>query len=481
MMPSSARRRAPLLVLVAAMIACGEPGKENPTSPPRTPADHTEPTSPTPVTPPAATDPTAPATSTSPAPPTTDPTSPTTSAVPAAPALAGLGPPSFTRVGRTGETFPIPLAVSLAHAVATDTFVAVVTTSAALSIPGGGVTIPAGQRSATVAVTGQAAGVAAVRASLRDTSFLTTVQVVADTERPRIASLTPASAALRPGGSQRLTLTLDLPARPGGEQIVLSLDPAAAGSLDPTATVAPDALEAFFVFTAGPGFSPATVTATAGESSASAALPIVRTGLVLNEIDYSQPGNPDAEEFVELLNAGPDPVDLGSLVVVLVGTGVAPREWSRFDLAPAGILAPGAYLVIAGARVAASVPSSVRVVPPLWDEYAIPDGGGALIMNDTSGEILDRVAYGNSWLSATIEFTGGPMVCTSGPIPLCYRKRVPFDTTLVEGTSASATSIVEPADAPGSVCRLPDGQDTDDTAADWHLCSTPTPGRANTP
>lgn len=453
MPPLSAGPRAAVLVLAAAALACDGPRKEAPSAPTSIGR-----------------------------PPSTDPTPPTTGTAPAVPVLAGLGPSSFTRAGRTGETFPTALAVSLARAVTADTFVAVATTSTALAIPGGGVTVPAGRRSAAVPVTGVASGVAILRASLDDASFLATIQVLDAADPPRIAALTPPSASLRPRGAQRLTVTLDLPARPGGQAIALSLDPTGAGSLDASARVAADALDASFVFTAGPAYSPATVTATLGGASATAAVPIRRAGLVLNEIDCAQPDTPDAEEFVELLNAGPDPVHLGSLVLVLIdGIRVPAGEVRRVSLAPAGTLAPGAYLVIAGARVTATVPSGVRVLPLAPAQDAIPDPvGGALLIDDGSGAILDRVSYGRAIRDAETHFTGGRLCRVDGLVEICSLVGGSVTVSLVEGTPLSP-AVADPADAPGSLCRAPDGQDTDDAATDWRVCTTPTPGATNTP
>ncbi|MEO6776311.1 MAG: hypothetical protein ABI467_25420, partial [Kofleriaceae bacterium] len=51
-------------------------------------------------------------------------------------------------------------------------------------------------------------------------------------------------------------------------------------------------------------------------------------------------------------------------------------------------------------------------------------------------------------------------------------------TSLVEGTPLPAT-VADSNSVTGSLCRRPDGQDTNDAATDWAFCATPTPGLPN--
>ena len=65
--------------------------------------------------------------------------------------------------------------------------------------------------------------------------------------------------------------------------------------------------------------------------------------LVINELDYDQPGT-DAAEFVEIANVGDEPVDLDSVDLVFVnGTGGAIYDTIAL---PAFVLAPGEYYVV---------------------------------------------------------------------------------------------------------------------------------------
>lgn len=70
--------------------------------------------------------------------------------------------------------------------------------------------------------------------------------------------------------------------------------------------------------------------------------------LVINEVDYDQPGS-DAAEYLELKNTGTDPFDLSSIAVLLLngssGTGVVYGSYFSDDWP---MLAPGAYFLLCG-------------------------------------------------------------------------------------------------------------------------------------
>ena len=54
------------------------------------------------------------------------------------------------------------------------------------------------------------------------------------------------------------------------------------------------------------------------------------------------------------------------------------------------------------------------------------------------------------------------------------------NVSLVEGTALDAT-VVDDGIGATSLCRLPNGQDTDNANADWKKCSAITVGVANLP
>jgi hypothetical protein len=78
-------------------------------------------------------------------------------------------------------------------------------------------------------------------------------------------------------------------------------------------------------------------------------------------------------------------------------------------------------------------------------------------VDTTAGTVLDALSYEGEIRSATI---GGST----------------FD--LVEGTALAAATADSNTEN-GALARLPDGQDTNDAAADWRFTTTATPGAAN--
>jgi hypothetical protein len=155
---------------------------------------------------------------------------------------------------------------------------------------------------------------------------------------------------------------------------------------------------------------------------------------VINEIDYDQVGA-DTAGFVEIANTGDTAATLDAIALVLVNGGDG-TEYARRALT--GTLAPGAYLVV-----------------DLDAQNGAPDG--AALVDTTAGTLLDALSYEGEIRSATI---GGST----------------FD--LVEGTPLAAATADSNTEN-GSLARLPDGQDTNDAAADWRFTTTATPGAAN--
>ncbi len=156
--------------------------------------------------------------------------------------------------------------------------------------------------------------------------------------------------------------------------------------------------------------------------------------LMLNEIDYDQPGV-DGGGYVELFNAGRGTADLGGLAIVLVD-GDTGAEYLRVSLS--GALLAGDYL---------KVPVEAQNGPS--DAVALYD------VVDT--EVLDALSY-------------------EGPVHSGRIGAYTFD--LVEGEGLPA-SVADSDSMQGSLSRIPDGVDTDDAAADWVFTPVATPGNPN--
>lgn len=156
--------------------------------------------------------------------------------------------------------------------------------------------------------------------------------------------------------------------------------------------------------------------------------------LMLNEIDYDQPGA-DGGGFVELFNAGRGTADLGGLAIVLVD-GDTGSEYLRVSLS--GALLAGEYLKV-----------------PVEAQNGPADAVALYSTIDT--EVLDALSY-------------------EGPVHVARIGAYTFD--LVEGEGLPP-SVADSDTEPGSLARLPNGSDTDDAGRDWAFTRIATPGNPN--
>ncbi|MDB4438417.1 lamin tail domain-containing protein [bacterium] len=112
--------------------------------------------------------------------------------------------------------------------------------------------------------------------------------------------------------------------------------------------------------------------------------PPTTAAVIINEIMYHPAGDNDAEEFIELYNAGPGEVDL---------TGWKIRGGIRFDFPMDETLAAGAYLVVA------HDPDSVNAKYDLddslgpFDSRRLSNRGENLSLRDALGNVVDAVFY----------------------------------------------------------------------------------------
>ncbi len=174
--------------------------------------------------------------------------------------------------------------------------------------------------------------------------------------------------------------------------------------------------------------------------------------LVINEIDYDIVGTENVE-FVELYNAGDAPVSLNGLALVLVnGSGM--REYGRVAL-PDAMLPAHAFLVLGSSLV--STPA-MRIDLHVA-ENALQNGSpdGVALIDTVRGTLLDALAYEGDMVGVTMTGMTGTL-------------------SLVEGARCTAEDVNS---ANGSLCRSPEGADTNDASADWAFCTTLTPGTAN--
>jgi len=160
------------------------------------------------------------------------------------------------------------------------------------------------------------------------------------------------------------------------------------------------------------------------------------TGLVINEVDYDNPGT-DVAEFVEILNTSTNSIDLTRVKIEFVN-GADGSIYRTVSLS--GDLEPNTYFVI-GSTLVANVDLEFSV-----SSNAIQQGPDGINLMSTSGTLIDSVSYVGTVLGAG---EGSPPASV--------------DSNTVDAT----------------ICRLPDGNDSNDNSSDFGLC-TPSPGAVNT-
>jgi hypothetical protein len=164
--------------------------------------------------------------------------------------------------------------------------------------------------------------------------------------------------------------------------------------------------------------------------------PAPATAIRINEFSTGVDGAL-TDEFVEIVNAGAEAVDLsGYKLVYRSASGTSDVTLAAI---PEGTtVAPGAFMVFGGAGYSGTAAQSFSV--------SLASAGGGVGIRNATGLLLDSVGWG----SATNAF--------------------------VEGAAAVAPATMP---APGrSDARHPDGEDTNDNAADFPE-GDPTPGGAN--
>ncbi|HSN30448.1 MAG TPA: lamin tail domain-containing protein [Kofleriaceae bacterium] len=363
---------------------------------------------------------------------------------------------SYVRAGDPqGPSFPTAVTVSLSSPAQGDTAVAVSSNNAAVVVAGGGVTIPNGQTSAAVQLTASAAVTDVTLTATYQTGTATAhVRALGATEVPSTVTL-PAALTVPAGSTKPVAVTLDIPAPSGGTVVTLT---ASAGTIA-NVTVPANQNTADASYTAPSTGTSATITATLGTSTSTTAVTIGTDHLVINEIDYDNVGTGDNAEFVEIYNPGASDADLTGITLYLVnGNGNA--TYATIDLTSVGLLASHDYLGIAGSTVTAA--NGNKLDPgggAGTDKIQNGSPDGVALVDTSTNTIIDALSY-------------------EGAMTMAILPNFPSPVSLVEGT-VLATATADSNTTDGSLCRQPNGTDTDNANADWHFCATKTPGAAN--
>lgn len=175
-----------------------------------------------------------------------------------------LSPEStFARVGVLSTSIPDPLTVTLAYTPVVDTFVSLIPSDpTALSIPGGGVTVLAGNTNATVQMSGLTQASAVTVTATLDTDIANaSVRVVDASEVPQAGSLTSTTDTVSQAGTLTMTVMLDIPAPAGGTVVTMAAD---AGTVPATVTILENHLSADFDYLAASSPGTVMISASAG-------------------------------------------------------------------------------------------------------------------------------------------------------------------------------------------------------------------------
>lgn len=357
------------------------------------------------------------------------------------PALLSLAPEdSIIRVGETrAPTSPMgPLVVRLTAPAPEGGLMIAVEVDAPDLIEAQPILVPEGELSAPVSVQALAAGAATVTLSLPDDEPLAAqIEVIAADAAPGMLGFMPEAIEVLPGAAFELTITADVPA-----PFALQVE----GDFEFEPVFAPGAFITTVELTAPMEEGDYQATVRAGDAMAMAAITVsaqpAGVDLVINEIDYDQPGQ-DGAEFAEIYNPTGVAIPLAGVVFEAVN-GSNGQVYGSYNLADAGAELPaGGYLVLGNAGVIAALPDGVLSIP--LPNNGLQNGGPDGVRIVRNGEFVDGLAYEGGMDGVT------------------------------EGTALEADASDR---GEGALTRCPNGADTDDNAADFTV-NPPTPGAAN--
>ena len=343
--------------------------------------------------------------------------------------LKGFGPPMvFVDEGMVeAETTP-PLTVELSTAApAGGVQVTLVSDDPGVITVPESVMIPEGASSAPVLVSALATstGPVGLTASLDDVTLGAEVTVVAAGQIPMPVAVDPPAPTVMVGQALSLSISLDIPARAGGTEVILILADGGDAflSVPPSVTVPEGLLMAAVDLTGvAEGATTLTVSTASGDLEVSVevvALPM--PGLVLSEVLYDTSGDDTGYEWVEIYNGSPDTIDLSGYSLGSGGT-----DWAITVMQLQGSLEPGQCFVVGGPN------AEDKNSDPVFDQAADfdPDlqnsgdkADGVALFDVPANQIapatvpIDVVLYGGSNGSGLIDETGAAAPVDAEDVP----------------------------------------------------------------
>lgn len=216
--------------------------------------------------------------------------------------ISAFGPDlSFVNVGQTNvPTSPEPLTLELdSPAIGNVTITITSDNPSALSV--NDITIPDGQSSAVVLVSGLSqSNSVTVNAILNAQTLQANVRVVGSSEVPQLAELNASEDTILPGGSTTISAVLDIPAKVGGSTINLSLSPVTAGTIPSSIIIPEGQIQGDFDYSDGNNTSNCMITATLEGASLTTNItmdPSLSTENTDNPLAFSVFPNPFANQL----------------------------------------------------------------------------------------------------------------------------------------------------------------------------------------
>ncbi len=338
-------------------------------------------------------------------------------------AMTDFGPDNvFIEVGVTAV--PIPgLEVQLTKPADEDTDIALTYGDPTIVTGPATVTVAAGDSSADVQLTGVALGSASVTATLGGDALMVTVRAYDDAEA-RTPTLSPAAINIAIDSSAEVTVSLDIPAGAGGQQVDLSAVPGVAITFPATATVLAGELSTAFTVTAGSDAAMETLTADIGGATSNAAVNVVSNptfdDLILAEAYYDHPGGDGGFEWVKIYNGTGATVDLSGYALAWGG-----NDYTYGSIQLAGEVLNGeCFLVggpmgddVSGFPGGASFDQSEELSPNLQNSNDAGIADGVALFDVPAASVgvatvpIDAVIYGTSNDNGLLDETGA-----AGPV-----------------------------------------------------------------
>ena len=369
------------------------------------------------------------------------------------PALLSLEPSlAFLYEGSVFATTLPPLIVTLDRpAPAGGTSITLTSSDPTLLQAPSAVVVPEGQMDQQLSLSGLSVsnGPISLDASWDGTTLSADVEVIDENRVPTLASLDPAASSVAVGASLLYTVTLDIPATAGNQDITLALSPGTFATAPSQVSVAVGDLTADFVVE-GVDAGSEVLTASFAAASVTADLTVTSQpdiGLVLSEVLYDAPGSDDDLEWVEIYNGGFSTIDLSTWSL-----GAGGGDYLNFTLQLAGSLAPGDCFVVGGAN------STADNALPSFDQQVGTGSATPYLVLQNSGSTADALGL----------FDVPEVALTSASIPI--------DSVVYGSTNDDEFSDPDGNISAVDVGDAPSGSSVEQSTTGWAIQSSPSPG-----